>query len=193
MERITSWKEIELGDLGFYAGDGFLSESIEHLTHRDDLDGLPTPSHSLIILSKSQVFESVKYTRIRPLMLYEDDFKAGRMIVFRPPLSKDLRAEALSEMTIKYNNAIYGWGQILAFIPVLWWRRLTGNQGINVLPAGTVCSELSLILCRKYYDKADSTAARLLRWAYQLNKNTTDPALLMSCCIHDRLPVDLAG
>jgi len=197
MERVMSWKNVAMGQLGFFRGDTALSETLSYVTEREDLMGLPTPSHSAIILSKSQVFESVLKTRIRPLMIYKKDFENGDFIVFDPDVPREIRIKALSRMTFKYNGAVYGWLQIPGFLPALAYRRLTGRQGFNPLPVGTVCSELSLMLCRYYYEELLNARmfpqARKLFWAKLLHKNTTDPALLLACCLRDGLPENLAG
>jgi hypothetical protein len=41
-------------------------------------------------------------------------------------------------------EASYGWFQLLGFIPILIWRRLTGRLIPNPIRGGVVCSELVL-------------------------------------------------
>lgn len=197
MQRIRQWNEIQPGDLGYLRGEGFFSEAIEHLTDRLDLAGLPTPSHAVLILSKTQVIEALDRTRVRPLSVYQARFEAGDFLVFRPDVPAQVRRQALDDLWRRYNGAAYGWGQILAFIPVLFLRRLTGRDAVNLLPLGTICSELTLLYLRRCYEllhaAGDLARAGLLAWAWHLQQNTTDPALQLACVLRDGLPPTLDG
>ncbi|MEW5763703.1 MAG: hypothetical protein ACOYXN_00470 [Acidobacteriota bacterium] len=197
MQRVERWQDIRPGDIGFLRGEGFLSDSIAHLTARRDLMGLQTPSHSLLVLSRTQVIEALEKTKVRPIEVYRTRFDAGDLVVFAPDVPKEIRREALHYIWTRYNHAAYGWGQILAFLPVLFWRRLRGRDPVNLLPLGVICSELVLLYLRRCFDRllaaGHSTRADRLAWAYRLSRNTTDPALQLSCCLRDGLPESLAG
>lgn len=197
MKQVERWQDIEPGDLGYLRGTGFVSESIEHLTDRLDLMGFPTPSHAVLVLSKTQIIEALSRTKVRPLAVYQGRFLAGDFVVFRPDVPAAIRRQALDEIWRKYNGAAYGWGQILGFLPVIAVRRLTGKDAVNLLPLGTICSELTLLYLRRCYDllhvAGDLARAARLAWAWHLQQNTTDPALQLACVLRDTLPPTLDG
>lgn len=108
-----------------------------------------------------------------------------------------MRRQALDDTWKRYNGAAYGWGQILAFIPVLFWRRLTGRNAVNLLPLGTICSELTLQYLRRcsvlLRAANDQDLSPLLEWTWVLQRNATDPALQLACVLRNGLPPTLNG
>ena len=198
MKRITRWQDVTTGMLGSIEGKGFISESIEHMTQRNDLlDGVKTPSHSFVVINPMFVIESLSHTVLTPLASYRQAFDEGRVVFYEPPIPVEIRAKALRTIRRSYLGADYGWGQILAFLPVLFWRRLTGHRAPNLLPIGTICSELALMAIREYRKEAVAAglhdAARRLVWSVALNRQITDPALLLACEQRDALPPTLDG
>jgi hypothetical protein len=197
MQRITVWKDVMPGDVGFFVGSGFVSEAIRSLSQRQDLGGLPTPSHAALILSRSEVMEALEKTVVRCIEVYKAAFERGDFLLYRPDVPAPIRRAALGEMAKEYKGAAYGWGQIPAFLPVLWVRRKLGIDVPNLLPVGVICSELVLIYLRKCYVGMDSAGlvllSRALRWSLAIGEETTDPALLMACCQRDAVPLYLSG
>ena len=180
------------------AGTSFISDVIEHTTWRQDLlDGVPVPSHSFLVLSRFQVMEALDKVIVRPLAVYQPDFEAGRVMIYRPDAPPDVVAPVLKAIRKDYLGAAYGWLQIVAFLPVLWWRRLTGQDLRNALPLGTICSELVTVYCQRLLAALSAASlygqALRLAWASALDPNTTDPALLLACEQRDSLPPSLAG
>lgn len=197
MRRITEWAEIRGGDVGFHVGRGFVSQAIEALTERHDLQGLQTPSHAALVLSRSEVIEALDKTVVRALACYQQRFGEGLFYVYRPDLSDDVRREALAWVAREYRGAAYGWLQIPAFLPVLGLRRLFGRDLPNLMPVGTICSELVLLYLRKAHEllvcTQDVARANYLRWVWAVGQDTTDPALQLACCQRDAVPLYLAG
>ncbi len=199
MQRVERFEDIQPGDVGWLRGEGFTSDAIAHMTARLDLMGYATPSHSVLVLSRTQVIESLSRTVVRPLSVYQTRFQSGDFVVFRPAVPIEIRRRALDEIYRQYNGAMYGWGQILAFIPVMFWRRLTGRSAVNLLPLGTICSELVFLYLQKCRDllREAGPGGRLfasrLDWTGSLRQNSTDPALLLACALRDALPPTLDG
>lgn len=197
MKRIIDWSQIRHGDIGFIAGEGFVSEAIRTLTERMDLLLLPTPSHAFLILSKTETIEALEKTVVRPVALYKQRFEAGLVFIYRPDVPDSVRRLAIDWVYDNYKGAAYGWGQILGFLPVMAWRKLTGQDPVNLLPVGTICSELVLLFLRKEFKLCASLGhheqAIKLAWVTALSKDTTDPALELACCQRDSLPPNYAG
>jgi hypothetical protein len=193
MLRVNKWEDVQPGDLGWYVGPGIISDAIEHITARKDLIslGFKIPSHVFIVLNKTQVIEALEKTKVRSKLEYKADFEAGNVYIFRPDAPEQIVKDTLLEFYSKYDNHPYGWLQILGFIPVLLLRKLHLNV-FNPFPLGTVCSEDGLIYLRMLMlalSKAGETEKALkLGWTVRLDPNTTDPALLLICCIKDDVP-----
>ena len=198
MQRITTWEDVRPGDIGFIAGDGFVSDAIQALTHRHDLGGLQTPSHAFLVLSRTEVFEALEIVKKRPLSCYKAHFEAGNVYIFRPwDIPTDIRREALGRLVKKYDRAQYGWGQIAGFLGVVARRRLFGRNTVNLLPVGTICSELVSIYLQDLRESLSlagyANGADLLWWVVSIRKDSIDPALEMYCCQNDRLPATITG
>ena len=198
MRRIRTWDDVGAGDLGSIAGTGFLSDAIIHATQRADLlDGVPIPSHSFLVLSRFQVIEALERVVVRPRAVYRQAFEDGHVQIYRPDAPDYVVKGVLAGLRKDYLGRAYGWGQIIAFLPVLLWRRLTGQDAVNLLPLGTICSELVTVYCRRLLDACSRSGlysqALALAWASALDPNTTDPALLLACEQRDSLPPSFAG
>lgn len=197
MLRIEKWEDVRPGDVGFIAGSGFVSDAIRHLTHRHDLQGLQTPSHAFLVLSRSEVFEALEIVKIRYIDCYKAHFAAGRVYIFRPECPADIRRAALLRLTKRYNKAAYGWGQIGGFLGVVARRKLFGCNTANLMPIGTICSELVAIYLRDIRDQLLAAGyqiqADFLEWVTRIPTNSIDPALELACCLTDRLPKTITG
>lgn len=198
MLRVVNWDDIQEGDLGWYAGDGPLSKAIRRLTHRRDLDalGFKTPSHLFIVLNSTQVIEALEKTKVRAKLEYKDAFLNGRVYIYRPEATEATRKAALQEFYERFNNHPYGWLQILAFLPVLALRKV-GLNSENLLPMGNICSEDGILylrmLLRRLHNDGEIDKALALGWAVGISNNSIDPALMLICCIYDKLPLELRG
>lgn len=197
MERVRCWGDLRAGDVGFYAGEGWVSRQIRRLTRREDLGDDPVPSHAFLVISRSEVIEALEKTKVRGLSFYQEDFVAGRAWAYRPAGSDLAKREAVRLMVDRYNGAAYGWLQILGFLPVLAIRRRWNHDAPNPAPLGKICSEDVLLFLRILRGVlrrlTEDQAARLVSWSLALDPNTTDPALLCRCCQIDGVPEDLDG
>jgi|GEM_PF-4102755 len=188
MHRVP-YEDLRLGDIGFVAGEGFLSKAITRLTRRSDLRGIQTPSHAFVICSRTQVIEALDKTKIRPLAVYSAAFKAGRALAFRPPGTLQAKRVAMQSFVREYLNASYGWMQIMGFLPVLWARKRFGGKMANPAPGGEICSEISVLwlwrLQMSLHMGGEREAADRLAWVDLLDRDTTDPALLLAFCLQN--------
>lgn len=198
MKRIVNWEDIQTGDLGWHVGLGDISEAISHLTYRKDLEnlGFKTPSHIFIVLNKTQVIEALEKTKVRLRMEYKEAFDAGRVYIFRPESVEEATKTALMTFYLKFNNHPYGWLQILGFLPVIALRKMHLSTP-NLFPLGTICSEDGLLYLRMLMQelgrRGNTDLALKLGWTVNLDRNTTDPALLLMCCLFDEVPKSLHG
>lgn len=199
MKEIKSYEDIRKGDIGFYVGKGGISDIIEKVTTEKKLLnlGYKIPSHTFIFLGEGKVIEAVEKTRINSDYIYKKEFSQGNVYIFRP-VDDSLQEECsgcLDAFTRNFNNYPYGWLQIVGFLPVLLFREIGVNIP-NPFPLFTVCSEDTLIYLRIIYtylkEKGNETGntfylseCKKLEWVKNLNRNTTDPALLLLYCITD--------
>lgn len=200
----VDFKDARLGDLGFHDGTAPASEVIERVTATKEylkaIEGTDlaakgfVPSHAFIVCSETQVIESLEKTKIRPLAVYADAAEEGRVVLLRPDAPDVLKRRVMEVFVKQYDGAAYGWLQIVGFLPVLWWRRLTGRRLPNPMPLGVICSEAALLWLRMLWfvlteaEPACGAEEAKLRWVKRVGRNTTDPALLLACCLHDAEP-----
>lgn len=200
MREIKSFIEVMAGDIGFYMGDGKLSDAIQAFTYSKALKelGYETPSHTFMFISPDKVVEAVNKTRITSSYFYKKEFEAGRVKILRPSETYlDVSKGCIEAFSNNFENYPYGWLQILGFLPVLAFRKI-GIKFPNLFPFFNICSEDTLIYLRIIYDyfvkrvkeypnehKLYTAEIERLKWVKKLNKETTDPALLMLYCLLD--------
>lgn len=196
MQRITKWEDIKGGDIAFFHGEAAICEAIEHMTGREEIEaaGMQVPSHALLFLSMTEVYEALgNGPMVRPKEVYQEDFDAGRLFVFRPAGSKEAKREALDRVWKGYRHSPYGWLQTGVGFPVVVLGRKAGVDLPNPMPLGIICSELVLLYLRELREILLSAGwvadSDLLEFTKHLHRESTDPALLMVASMTDAVPL----
>lgn len=198
----VDFADAQTGDIGFHDGREEVSQAISSATdtrqYRRAIAGTDlaarayVPSHAFIVRSRTQVIEALEKTRVRPLAVYADASAEGRVVLFRPEAPEEMKGQVMEAFVRHYEGAAYGWLQVVGFLPVLWVRRLTGRRMPNPFPAGLICSEDALLYLRALHfvlrEAGLHREEAKLRWSKRVGRNTTDPALLLACCLNNAEP-----
>ncbi len=162
------------GDVGFYEGNGVISQLIEEWEPGAPVADDPgfTPSHVFIVFSESapchvieadaqgmaQIVDGAPYLRAAAL---------GLVRFFRPDAPLAQKEAALAWFVTKYAGRPYGWANLLAF-----WIQSVFGLAHAPWRLGDVCSQTAWIILDhlgvKFVDtilERDCTPAKLFAWA----------------------------
>lgn len=191
-----------MGDVGSSADSGILNHIIANaegwgearVKEVIDMEGLKIPGHSFIVYDYNTTYESLSGgPKLYDIEKYHEGFDKGLVCLYRPAGQLRFLEQAVQITYNKYHDRGYGFLQtgLGMFLPLIW-RHFFHKDAINLFPWGIICSELNLYYLREVRDllsKANEVEdAMALAWAYRLDPQTTDPALILSCEIMDAVP-----